>query len=44
MPACRRKVQGLQNMACLDIGTRRDVQPQLDGLVALPRGKLRARL
>jgi hypothetical protein len=34
---------GLQNMACLDIGTRRDVQPQPDGLVAMPGGKLRAR-
>ncbi len=34
---------GLQNMACLDIGTRRDVQPQPDGLVAMPGGKLRPR-
>jgi hypothetical protein len=31
-------------MACLDIGTRGDVQPQPDGLVAMPGGKLGARL
>jgi hypothetical protein len=30
-------------MACLDIGTRCDVQPQPDGLVGMPGGKLRAR-